>query len=124
MKKMIVGMGRCGWADGAQPVYDKLQELVEANPEASILSGTGCIGMCFREPLVEVQDGDSRVIYGNVTAKSVEAIFESHIIGGTRVEDENLVYLVEGDGSTGGNDANYLDLQDRIVLRNCGLIDP
>ena len=124
MKKIIVGMGTCGLSAGAQPVFDKLQELVEANPEASILSGTGCIGMCFREPLVEVQDGDSRVIYGNVTAKSVEAIFESHILGDTRVEDENLVYLVEADGSTGGNDANYLDLQDRIVLRNCGLIDP
>ncbi len=124
MKKIIVGMGTCGLSAGAQPVFDKLQELVEANPEASILSGTGCIGMCFREPLVEVQDGGSRVIYGNVTAKSVEAIFESHILGDTRVDDENLVYLVEADGSTGGNDANYLDLQDRIVLRNCGLIDP
>jgi NADH-quinone oxidoreductase subunit F len=124
MKKIIVGMGTCGLSAGAQPVFDKIQELVEANPEASVLSGTGCIGMCFREPLVEVQDGGSRVIYGNVTAKSVEAIFESHILGDSRIEDENLVYLVEADGSTGGNDANYLDLQDRIVLRNCGLIDP
>lgn len=123
MKKIIVGMGTCGLSAGAQETYDKLGQLVEANPGTAELGITGCIGMCFREPLVEINDGKSRVIYGGVDAKGAQEIFEKHVQGGERLEGEGLVYFME-DGKTGGSEATYLDLQERIVLRNCGHIDP
>ncbi|MCP4291431.1 MAG: NADH-quinone oxidoreductase subunit NuoF [bacterium] len=124
MKKIIVGMGTCGISAGAQPVYDRLEKLVAENPGQCELSITGCIGMCFREPLVEIDDGKSRVIYGDVDPKSAEAFFNEHVLNDKRVDDEKLVYSIEEDKSTTGDESAYLDLQERIVLRNCGHIDP
>ncbi len=124
MKKIIVGMGTCGLSAGAQAVYDRLEQLAAEHPDRCELHITGCIGMCFREPLVEINDGKSRVIYGGVNPKSAEQIMTSHVLNDQRVEDGNLVYVIEEDGATGGEEATYLDLQERIVLRNCGNIDP
>jgi len=117
-------MGTCGLSAGAQAVYNRLEELVADNPDACVLSKTGCIGMCYREPLVEIDDGDNRVIYGGVTAKTAEDIVERHVLKDERIADESLVYAIAGDGQTAGSEAPFLDLQERIVLRNCGSIDP
>nr|MEE4268742.1 NADH-quinone oxidoreductase subunit NuoF [Candidatus Krumholzibacteria bacterium] len=124
MKKLIVGMGTCGLSAGAQAVYDRLGELVAEYPDQCELGITGCIGMCFREPLVEVNDGKSRVIYGGVDTKAAEQIVLKHVLNDERIVDENLVYAIEEDASTLGDEAQYIDLQERIVLRNCGNIDP
>ncbi len=124
MKRIIVGMGTCGLSAGAQAVYDRLEELTAAHPDSCELSLTGCIGMCYREPLVEIQDGDSRVIYGEVTPKSAEAIVEKHVLADQRIVDDNLVYAFEPGGKSSGTETAFLDLQERIVLRNCGHIDP
>ena len=124
MKKLIVGMGTCGLSAGAQAVYDRLDELVAEYPDQCELGITGCIGMCFREPLVEVNDGKSRVIYGGVDAKAAEQIVLKHVLNDERIVDKNLVYAIEEDASTLGDEAQYIDLQERIVLRNCGNIDP
>ncbi len=124
MKKIIVGMGTCGLSAGALPVYDKLKELAEAHPDECLLDITGCIGMCFREPLVEIQDKFGRTIYGDVSEKSAEELFNEHVLGGKKVEDERIIYAVSPDGKTSGSEVNFLDLQDRIVLRNCGIINP
>ncbi len=124
MKKIIVGMGTCGLSAGAQATYDRLAELVAEHPDQCELSITGCIGMCFREPLVEIDDGKSRVIYGGVDPKGADEIMESHVLNDKRIVDENLVYCFEEDDSSSGTEAVYLDMQERIVLRNCGNIDP
>ncbi|MCK4506021.1 MAG: NADH-quinone oxidoreductase subunit F, partial [Candidatus Aegiribacteria sp.] len=124
MKTIVVGMGTCGLSAGARVVFEKLEELTDANPDISHLTISGCIGMCYREPLVEIRDGESRVFYGGVTAESAEKIFESHVLNNERVEDDNLVYIIERDKSTSGSEADFLDLQERIVLRNCGTINP
>ncbi len=124
MKKIVVGMGTCGLSAGAQAAYDRFSVLVAANPDACLLTRTGCIGMCYREPLVEIRDGDSRVFYGGVTPESAEDIFSKHILGNEIIDDDNLVYACWPDGSTCGSECDFLDLQERIVLRNCGTIDP
>lgn len=124
MKKIVVGMGTCGLSAGAQAAYDRLEELADANPDVCMLTRTGCIGMCYREPLVEIREGDKRIIYGGVTPESAEEIFSKHILGNEIIDDENLVYACEPDGKTYGTECEFLDLQDRIVLRNCGVINP
>ncbi len=124
MKKIIVGMGTCGLSAGAQATYDRLAELVAEHPDQCELSITGCIGMCFREPLVEIDDGKARVIYGGVDPKSAEEIMQRHVLNDERIVDDNLVYSIEEDAKTTGSETTYLDMQERIVLRNCGNIDP
>lgn len=124
MKKIVVGMGTCGLSAGAQAAYDRLSVLAAANPDACMLTRTGCIGMCYREPLVEIREENSRVFYGGVTPESAEEIFNKHVLGNEIIDDDNLVYLCSPSGETSGSECDFLDLQERIVLRNCGTIDP
>jgi len=123
MKKVIIGMGTCGMSAGAQQVYDRMQEILSENPGTFALSRTGCIGMCYREPLLEVREGDTRTIYGQVTPETAAGIFDSHVMKG-KVFDGNVVYSLDGKGGDGGTEADFLRQQKRIVLRNCGTIDP
>ena len=64
---IYVGMGTCGIAAGARDTLRAIQdELARRGIEASI-EGVGCIGLCFKEPLVDIQQpGQPRVTYGNI----------------------------------------------------------
>jgi len=110
MRKLLVGTGTCGLSAGAGKVIEALRN----NPGEYELSGTGCIGMCFVEPLLEVRDGDSRRIYGEVTPEMAISI-----ASGADPAD-HLVWSNDGQGSH----ADFLEKQDRLVLRNCGIINP
>ena len=75
---------------------------------------TGCIGACHAEPLVEVRQADGRTfLYGNVDESKVSAIVESLLPSGSVVAD----LLIPADYP-------YMAKQKRIVLANCGVIDP
>ena len=123
MKKVIVGMSTCGLSAGAQQVYDRLNGLVSGNPSAFTISGTGCIGMCYCEPLVEVREDGNRVIYGEVTPELADEIYNRHIMGG-EVLEEYVALRIAPDGTKRGPEAEFQKPQTRIVLKNCGTIDP
>ncbi len=123
MTKVIVGMGTCGLSAGAKQVYEKLEAILEANPGAFELSGTGCIGMCYREPLIEIRSGGERTIYGGVTEELAEEIFNSHVKGG-KVLEEYVALGVADEEIISGSEIEFQDQQEKIVLRNCGTIDP
>lgn len=120
VQEIVVGVGSCGIAAGAREVMDTIrQALREAGVDVP-LKQTGCVGMCYKEVLVDVINRDgSRVAYGNVDTKVAKRIVASHVVGGTVLED-NVVLL---DGAT-GPEAPFLARQRRIVLRNVGFIDP
>ncbi len=49
---------------------------------------TGCIGMCVKEPLIDIeQAGKPRVTYGNVHPNMVARLIEEHLINGNAVEE-------------------------------------
>ncbi len=123
MTKVIVGMGTCGLSAGARQVYEKLEGILEANPGTFELSGTSCIGMCYREPLVEIRSGEERTIYGGVTEQLTQEIFDSHVKGG-RILEEHLALGISGGEIGSGSETEFQSLQEKIVLRNCGTIDP
>lgn len=85
---IIVGMGTCGIAAGArETMHAILQELKRRDIEAHVAT-VGCIGMCSREPLVDIeQAGKPRVTYGGVTADKVPQLIDEHLIKGGVVED-------------------------------------
>lgn len=119
MTKILVGLGTCGIAAGAQETYNALARKLESGVSFD-LGKTGCIGMCYREPLVELRfESGARFQYGGVTPERVERIIDEHLGQGKPVAE----WLVWSSDST-GTDAAYLDRQQRIVLRNCGTIDP
>ncbi|KAB2867591.1 MAG: NADH-quinone oxidoreductase subunit F [Bacteroidales bacterium] len=117
--KVIVGLGSCGIAAGANKVYNKIKALQEAEKLNFELAKTSCIGMCFREPLVEVIDENGSMIYGDVDEDKAIEIIQQHVIGLNPIKD----YVVKTDLFT-TPDSIYFDGQVKIALRNCGYIDP
>ncbi len=87
--QIIIGMGTCGIAAGAKGAFDAfLDELDSRNVTDTKITQTGCMGLCFSEPTVEVDvPGMPRVIYGNVDAKVARRIVTEHIIGKALVSD-------------------------------------
>jgi len=94
---VIVGMGTCGIAAGAREVMQAfLNELSARNIDAHVVT-TGCIGMCSKEPLVDIQQGDGpRITYGNVRPDMVPRIVEEHIIQGNVVTPWVVGQLARG----------------------------
>jgi NADH-quinone oxidoreductase subunit F len=119
MVKITVGLATCGVSAGAAKVFETFRRLVQGDGGAATLHATGCLGMCYREPLVEVDDGTTKYLYGDVDEKKATAIFRRHAVGGTPVEE----YLVLRN-FTEGPEQGFLARQVKIVLRNCGYLDP
>lgn len=117
--KIIVGLGSCGLAAGAGKVYDELLRIREADNLDFELKKTSCIGMCFKEPLVEIIDDSGNYLYGEVDVKKADEIIEKHIVNFTPVNE----YLVKSDKAE-TKFADYFDGQVKIALRNCGCMDP
>jgi NADH-quinone oxidoreductase subunit F len=118
-RKLIVGMGSCGLAAGAGKIWDKLNALKQTGYIDYELSSTGCIGMCYMEPLLEVADEKGSVTYGKVDVDRLSEIIEKHLLRGEIVRR----YIVRS-GFLDTPEDSFFSSQKRIVLRNCGLIDP
>ncbi len=117
--KVIVGLGSCGIAAGANKVYDKLKDIQETENITFDLKKTSCIGMCYREPLVEIIDENGSYMYGDIDADKAAEIIEKHVKNHEPIKD----YVVKADTFT-TVDNTFTDDQVKIVLRNCGYIDP
>lgn len=87
--QLIIGMGTCGIAAGARDTMTAvLEELAKRNLHDVTVLQTGCIGMCQKEPLLDVvRPGEDRVTYGPVYAKDVARIITEHLVNGNIVED-------------------------------------
>lgn len=118
-KKVIVGLGSCGIAAGANKTYKKIEELVKAENISIDLQKTSCVGMCYREPLVEIIDEAGTYLYGDVDEEKIVEILDKHIAQGNPVKD----YIVKSDLFK-TEDNEFIDDQVKIALRNCGYIDP
>ena len=119
MKQIRVGLATCGIAAGGKEVFNTISEEIKNKNLQVELKETGCIGMCYNEVLVELTDEDNNdFFYANVTPENAKEIVQKHIIENSPVE--NL--LVKSTKKIDSD--NFFDLQKRIVLRNCGLIDP
>jgi len=114
MFKIVVGQGSCGIAAGAGKVYAALEKEIAG--KNTTLGITGCIGMCYLEPIVDIYNGDELALrLTRVNEKDAAAI-----VAATEAGDlSSLSELAIKD-----EDKSFLDKQTRIALRNCGLIDP
>ena len=122
-----VGTALCGKAAGADAVIDAIKDVLARNTITSArVSEVGCFGLCFAEPLVDIQlPNGPRVFYGNVTPETAEQIIVSHLANATPAVDLAL-------GTQGGSVPGIPDIsqhpmkrnETRIALRNAGSIDP
>ena len=113
--RVIIGEGSCGIAAGAGKVRTAIEALL-TEKEPFALGSTGCIGMCFLEPIVDIYEDKTllrRLV--RVSADDAEAI-----VGAARTGDMSKVDCI----TISDDDAEFLSRQTRIALRHCGLIDP
>ncbi|MDP3113756.1 MAG: NADH-quinone oxidoreductase subunit NuoF [Candidatus Cloacimonadaceae bacterium] len=114
-----VGLASCGLAAGAEEVYRKIEELVLHNVLPVKLHKTACIGMCFEEPIVELSGSTvGKVTLGQVTADNIETLLNEYLAG--KLPAQNVILADKHPASRNELLAN----QHRIVLQNCGVIDP
>ena len=93
---ITVGMGTCGIAAGAREVMHAILNELENRGIDAHVTTVGCIGMCSKEPLVDIQQGDEpRVTYGNISPEMVPKLIEEHLVNGN-VVDEWVVGRVGG----------------------------
>ncbi len=87
--QIIIGMGTCGIAAGAKEVLDSfVKSLKDNNINNVIVKQTGCMGLCYVEPTVEIKVPDMPdTIYGKVSAKVAKRIVEDHILGKKLLND-------------------------------------
>jgi len=124
---VYVGAASCGRAAGALELKEAVKAFLDENKKSARVIEVGCIGPCYLEPLVDIKmPGQPRVSYNNVNAKTLQMILKSHFVNG---EPHKKLAL----GHFGTDDLDgiprfwglpMLKPQVRIVLRNCGLIDP
>ena len=88
--QVIVGMGTCGIAAGAKRTFDAIVEAVNAAGlgDQVIIRQTGCMGLCYVEPTVEVvAPGMPTVIYGKMTEGVAKDLVTKHLVGKRLLED-------------------------------------
>jgi len=123
---IFIGMGTCGLASGADKVKKAIEdELTIKNLKAEIIP-TGCIGLCAKEVIVDIKlpEGE-RISYCEVTPKDVPQLIQKAIIEQDVYKDKLLG--THGEGKCGVKrikDVSFFRKQKRIVLENCGLINP
>lgn len=87
--QVIVAMGTCGIAAGARDAMKAILDVIEKdNLQDIIVSQTGCIGLCEKEPIVQVIVGEQpKVSYGKVTPEVACRIMREHVANGKVVEN-------------------------------------
>ena len=96
--RVIVGMGTCGIAAGARDTMHAILEELERLAIDANVTTVGCIGMCSKEPLVDIeQAGRPRVTYCNVHPPMVPHLIEEHLVRG-KVVDEWVMGRVPTEG--------------------------
>lgn len=125
--RILVGAGTCGKAAGAEAVLNALNEALERRGVEALVIQVGCMGLCYAEPMIGiVKPGRPQVIYGNVRPEIAAQLVADYVVGDNPRPDLALGYIGDGriDSIPNLFDLPVLKPQVRLVLRNCGLIDP
>jgi NADH:ubiquinone oxidoreductase subunit F (NADH-binding)/(2Fe-2S) ferredoxin len=124
---IYIGAASCGRAAGALDLLVEINNFIKEKKVKAKIVAVGCIGPCYLEPLVDIKmPGQPRVSYNNVNAKTLSMILKSHLIDGVPHAKLALGHFGKKDfeGIPQFYELPMLKPQVRIVLRNCGLIDP
>lgn len=126
---IFVGAGTCGLVAGASGTIQMVKNwLFDHQINASIVE-TGCIGLCSAEPIVDVQlPGKNRVSFSNVTPEKVYNVLDA-VFNNTIPEEDVLCQFPASnfllwEGVPVWTELDFFKKQTRLVLENCGIIDP
>ena len=133
--KISIGMSTCGIAAGAGVLFKRFQEEAGRRNVDLMLTATGCLGYCQKEPLVDIRlPGKGRVLYARVSVEDIAGMLDV-LANGRWPDTKALAIIPEETGEGKDTPAGLPDVpmlpelpffarQHKIVLKNCGLIDP
>lgn len=85
---IFVGTGTCGTAAGARETLEAIEKALAQRQIQAHVGTVGCIGMCAKEPLVDIQQaGKSHVLYANIMPDMVPRLIEQHLVKGEPVQE-------------------------------------
>ena len=85
---ITVGMGTCGIAAGAKETFTAIREELARRGITARMGIAGCIGICVKEPLVDIQQaGKPRITYANVQPEMVPRLIEEQLVRGRPVKE-------------------------------------
>jgi NADH-quinone oxidoreductase subunit F len=123
-----IGTPTCGRAAGALDTLQAFRERIEKDSVKAHIIEVGCMGLCFAEPLVIIHkplSGLPPILYGSITHQQVQRLIEGFILG-----DDPCLELALGtvefkeDGTPFIPEMPRFEVEERLILKNCGYIDP
>jgi NADH:ubiquinone oxidoreductase subunit F (NADH-binding)/(2Fe-2S) ferredoxin len=140
--KILIGSATCGLAMGAKKIEEAALATVKKFKSDATVSRTGCIGFCGREALLDlVLPGGPRISFGNMTPEKTRDVLSAYFTKGSispeaalgRFSSEEHVLTGEvhsygpcpaADGVPEWKDLDFFRRQKKVIMRNCGSIDP
>ncbi|HQJ75590.1 MAG TPA: NADH-ubiquinone oxidoreductase-F iron-sulfur binding region domain-containing protein, partial [Bacteroidota bacterium] len=123
-EKIMVCMGGGCIASGSQKVKETLEKLIveKGLNDDVIVCGTGCLGPCVKGPIVLMKSDNT--FYQKVTPEDCAKIISSHVMKGKVVE--KLTWKKDATQAPIHKlqEIEFFKRQKKVVLRNCGEIDP
>ena len=126
---IFIGTGTCGLGAGAGKTKQTAHEYLTRHRIDATIIDVGCIGLCSSEPIMDIQlPGKKRISFEKVTADKVEVILDK-VFYNEVPEHPVLGQFMQGDGKPWDEvpsiaDHPFFAPQTRVVLQNCGVIDP
>jgi NADH-quinone oxidoreductase subunit F len=125
--RIMVGSATCGRASGALGVLEAIKDKLAQHSIEAIIMQVGCIGTCYAEPIIDiVKPRQPHIFYSNVSQETAAQLVDDYILNNNPRPD--IAMGTAGEGAVAGIprlfDLPMLKPQVRIVLRNCGFIDP
>ncbi|MBK7029458.1 MAG: 4Fe-4S binding protein [Bacteroidales bacterium] len=126
---IYIGSGTCGIVAGAGETLKAITKYILENKLQVSVIEVGCIGLCSYEPIVDIQlPGKARVSFRNIQSPMVESLLDDVFNG--EIPYDQVIGQYKNDLHNAWEGVSSLErlpffaLQHRIVIRNCGIIDP
>jgi NADH:ubiquinone oxidoreductase subunit F (NADH-binding)/(2Fe-2S) ferredoxin len=141
--KIMIGSASCGISAGARAVEDAAVKAIKDLKLDAAVTRTGCVGFCQKEPLVDITvPGSPRVCYGEMTPAKMRKTLEAYAVD-KKLPAANALFRYAFEENVSGNstihypqpdsglsavatpaEMDFFSRQKRVILRNCGTIDP
>lgn len=118
---LVCGGATCEFSQSDE-ITKNIKEHVKLNglEDEILVIKTGCFGFCTLGPIVKVMPDNT--FYVHVTPSDAQEIVELHFVKGKKVE--RILHPEQKENSGIKDNISFYNKQNKIVLKNCGVIDP
>jgi NADH-quinone oxidoreductase subunit F len=122
---IMVGTATCGRAAGALEVLKTFRKEVKKRKLDCPVIEVGCMGHCYAEPMVIIRKpGYPPICYGYVNPVIAERLVKEFVLGDNPCPEFVIAALEENDLLPSFTDFPRAQYERKIILKNCGHIDP